>query len=150
MDDANIKEEGTTQKTELLRAKQDVMNRIIQIGEKVCTIHVALLFLLFFFFCLCARYFAILYFVIFLRKCRFWNSFSYFCSIFDFDRVFLHFDLMLYYIMKYEGHWRYTSPKMYNYNAFNNNGYSIEQASALMIMLIIMRNIINITFRVWV
>lgn len=34
-DDANFKEEGPSQKTELLRAKQDVMNRIIQIGEKV-------------------------------------------------------------------------------------------------------------------
>ncbi|XP_031778415.1 thyroid receptor-interacting protein 11 isoform X2 [Nasonia vitripennis] len=33
-DDANIKEEGASQKAELLRAKQDVMNRIIQMGEK--------------------------------------------------------------------------------------------------------------------
>ncbi|KAJ8679691.1 hypothetical protein QAD02_015478, partial [Eretmocerus hayati] len=33
-DDTNFKEEGPSQKTDILRAKQDVMNRIIQIGEK--------------------------------------------------------------------------------------------------------------------
>ena len=37
----NMKEETAEghQKTELLRAKQDMMNRIIQMGEKVYTFH---------------------------------------------------------------------------------------------------------------